>query len=298
MSFKQILPDIKGWKRINNHYTREKIEGLPKITLVIPTHNDGHLLEETIQSYLIQKNVDKELIIVDANSTDHTPAIIEKYKEDIFRTYYVTHMNIPMMVNKGFALARGQYVSFIFPGMQLLNQHCLSHIAHLALEDLFPEIIFSGTYLARPNFDHIKDALQMSLNEIETEFIYFPLNKTWLKRGFLPTSPCSVWFKRDYIKQLGGINYKSNTLRGGFYDIFCRVIRDKNLRITSTFWSTTFIDNLSEKRYLSQTAVYKTWPLIGKYFGWLSASLWFFRRKPVNFVTFLASRIRSFFTEQ
>lgn len=298
MSFKQILPDISGWKRINDHYTREKVEGMPKITLVIPTCNDGHLLEETIQSYLLQKNVDKELIIVDANSGDHTPTLIEKYKEHIFRVYYVTDLNIPMMVNKGFALARGDYVSFLFPGVQLLNQYCLAHIAHLALEDLLPEVIFSGTYLTKSYFDSVKEAFKLSISDIEMQYVYFPLNKTWLKRGFFPTSPCSIWLKREYIKKLGGINYKSHSLRNGFYDMLCRIIKDKNVRISSTFWSTTLTDTLSERRYLSQKEVFNTWPLIGKHFGWVNAGLWFFRKKPLNFISFLFARIRSFFREK
>ena len=297
MEFKEILPDTSGWKRIHDHYTRNATDNTPKMSVIIPTSNEGHLLEVSIQSFINQKNVEKELIVVDAESQDHTTALIEKYKEHIARVYYVTHENIALMINKGFAIATGEYVSFLLPGMEFLNRYCLAHIANLALEDLHPDVLFSGTYLSWPDYRKIKDAVMKPLEEIEAEFVYFPLNKTWLKRGFLPSSPCSIWLKKDYMKKIGGINYRSKILRKCIYDTLCRIAFDPKAQISTTFWSTTFSDTLSEKRALNQMAVLSTFPLIAKYFGVFNALFWFFRSKPVHFVSALISRIGSFFRE-
>lgn len=297
MEFKEILPDISGWERIHRHYTRQAKPNAPKMSVIIPTSNEGHLLEVTLQSYINQKNVEKELIVVDAESSDHTTALLEKYKEHIARVYYVTHENISLMINKGFSLATGQYVSFLLPGMEFLNQHCLAHIANLVLEDLNPDVLFSGTYLSWPDYSKIKDAIFKPLDELEAEFVYFPLNKTWLKRGFLPSSPCSIWFKKEYFKKLGGINYKTKILRKCIYDLLCRIAFDENAQISTTFWSTTFSDTLTEKRALNQIAVLSTFPLIAKYFGIFNAIVWLFRTKPVHFISATISRIGSFFRE-
>ncbi|MCH9632606.1 MAG: hypothetical protein S4CHLAM6_09440 [Chlamydiae bacterium] len=297
MDFKEIMPDVSGWKRINDHYTIKKVEGMPKITVVIPTANSGHLLEITLGSVVRQKNVDKEIIIVDADSEDHTSAIITKYREHISRVYYVTADNTALMINKGFSLATGSYACFLLPGIEYLNQYCLCHISSLAKEDHLPDIIFSGSYLAWPNFENFRDALKRPVDEINPQFVYFPFNKTWLKRGFLPTAPCSIWFKTDYIKKVGGIKQGSKVLRKGLYDLLCGVLRDKNRRVTTSFWSTTFNDRLVEKSYLNPNDFIKTWPITYKHFGLFNAFAWIFRKKPVKFINALAARLSSFFRE-
>ncbi len=297
MDFKSIIPDVSGWKRIHDHYSKEKIEGMPKISVIIPTCNSGHLLESTIETFISQKNVDKELVIVDADSEDHTTAIIEKYHEHIARVYYVTYENYSLMINKGFSLATGGYVCFLMPGMLYLNQYCLCHIAGLALQDQFPDIVFSGTYLAWPDFSSLKDAIQKPINEINPEYVYFPFNKTWLKRGFLPTAPGSVWFKADYIRNIGGMRYNSRLLRKSLYDLFCRIAADKKARITSTYWSTTYSERLVEKKYLNQKDVLRSLTVTFRHYGFFNVLVWVFRNKPVKFASSFLSRMSSFFRE-
>lgn len=297
MDFKSIVPDVSGWKRINDHYTKEKIEGMPKVSIVVPTHNSGHLLEQTIESIIVQKNVEKEIIIVDADSEDHTTAIIEKYREHISRVYYVTYDNTSLMVNKGFSLATGGYVAFLLPGVVYLNQYCLCHVARLAVQDLSPDVIYSGTYLAWPDFSSYTEALKKPVDEISPEFVYFPFNKTWLKRGFLPTAPCSIWFKTEYIRKIGGMRYKSRALRKSVYDLCCRIAADKSVKISTTFWSSTYSERLVEKKYLNQKDILRTWPVVLKHFGIFDALVWPIRDKPMRFFSFVLSRMSSFFRE-
>lgn len=65
------------------------------VTVIIPTYNRAHLLEETIPSY-IQDKV-KELIIVDDGSTDATSEIIKKLQ--IKFPQIITYIRLP--INKG-----------------------------------------------------------------------------------------------------------------------------------------------------------------------------------------------------
>ena len=50
---------------------------LPKISVLIPTYNYAHYLDETIQSVLDQSFQDFELVIVDNHSTDNTEELVK-----------------------------------------------------------------------------------------------------------------------------------------------------------------------------------------------------------------------------
>lgn len=53
--------------------------GLPRISIVIPSYNQGQYIEETIRSILLQGYPALELIVMDGGSTDGTRAVLEKY---------------------------------------------------------------------------------------------------------------------------------------------------------------------------------------------------------------------------
>ena len=51
----------------------------PKITIITPSFNQGHFIEETICSILDQKYPNLEYIIMDGGSKDNTVDVIKKY---------------------------------------------------------------------------------------------------------------------------------------------------------------------------------------------------------------------------
>lgn len=297
MNTEDIKPDISGWKRIHDHYVREKIEGGPKVTVIIPSYNSAHLLETSLQSYVMQRNVDKELIIIDAGSEDHTPSILEKYKGYIDKIYYVARNNVPLMVNKGFALATGAYVCFLFPGVEYLNQSTLSHIAEVAYENQNPEMVFSGSYFTFQIFRKIKDAIHKAPDEIDPIFYYFPFNRNWLKRGFIPSSPCSFWFRTDYMWKMKGFKSRNKSMKKAFLDLLCRIKKDKGVKVASTFWSTTMFDTRVHGERICATDFFNTFRVLRKHFGLMTSLIWVFKDKPQRFSVLMIAKLRSFFKE-
>ncbi|RYE41354.1 MAG: glycosyltransferase [Sphingobacteriales bacterium] len=87
----------------------------PKISVLIPTYNYAHYLDETIQSVLNQTFTDFELVVVDNHSTDNTSEVVQKYLSDPRVSYHINPSNIGLVPNwnKCVSYARTEYVKMI-----------------------------------------------------------------------------------------------------------------------------------------------------------------------------------------
>ncbi len=85
----------------------------PKISIVTPNFNYGHLIEATIRSVLVQEYPNLEYIVIDDGSTDHSLEIIERYQSQL--SYFEHHDNQGQYptINKGFARATGDILGWI-----------------------------------------------------------------------------------------------------------------------------------------------------------------------------------------
>ena len=85
----------------------------PKISVVIPSFNQGEFIEETILSIINQKYPNLELIVIDGLSTDNTLKIIKKYFDSI--NYFVSEADNGQAhaLNKGFLKASGEICAYL-----------------------------------------------------------------------------------------------------------------------------------------------------------------------------------------
>jgi len=85
----------------------------PKISIIIPTFNQGEFIEETIISILNQTYKNFEIIIIDGGSKDNTIEIIKKYEKDV--KYWISEKDNGQSnaINKGSKLATGEIVTWL-----------------------------------------------------------------------------------------------------------------------------------------------------------------------------------------
>ncbi|MBI4309465.1 MAG: glycosyltransferase family 2 protein, partial [Candidatus Omnitrophica bacterium] len=85
----------------------------PQVSIVLPTYNGAGYLAQSVQSCLEQTYAPIELIVVDDGSTDHTPAVIQSFKDPRLR-YVRLERNQGHIaaLNQGFALSRGEFLTW------------------------------------------------------------------------------------------------------------------------------------------------------------------------------------------
>lgn len=96
--------------------------GLPRITIVTPSFNQGAYLRETIESVLGQDYPNLEYIVIDGGSTDGSVDIIRQYETRL--AYWVSEKDRGQShaLNKGFQRATGEWLNWLnsddvlFPG--------------------------------------------------------------------------------------------------------------------------------------------------------------------------------------
>jgi glycosyltransferase involved in cell wall biosynthesis len=90
------------WKRMS----------LPLVSVVIPTFNGAHFLEETIGSVLRQDYPSFEILVVDDGSTDKTQEVLASFGERV-TVILGSHQGVAAARNLALDRARGEYVAFL-----------------------------------------------------------------------------------------------------------------------------------------------------------------------------------------
>jgi glycosyltransferase involved in cell wall biosynthesis len=87
--------------------------GLPRITIVTPSYNQGSFLEETILSVINQNYPNLEYFVIDGGSTDDSVDIIKKYADKI--DWWVSERDNGQSdaIAKGFKKATGDLLAWL-----------------------------------------------------------------------------------------------------------------------------------------------------------------------------------------
>lgn len=84
----------------------------PKISIITPSYNQGHLIDHTIRSVLDQNYENLEYIVVDGGSTDNTVDVLKRYSA---RLRWISEKDRGQSdaINKGLRMSSGDIIAFL-----------------------------------------------------------------------------------------------------------------------------------------------------------------------------------------
>ncbi|MDR0864916.1 MAG: glycosyltransferase, partial [Candidatus Symbiothrix sp.] len=99
-----------------------------KLSIITINLNNAEGLQRTIESVVSQTFTDYEYIIIDGGSTDGSVDIIKQYAEKF--TYWVSEPDkgIYNAMNKGIAIAKGEYCNFMNSGDWFYDNNVLTDV--------------------------------------------------------------------------------------------------------------------------------------------------------------------------
>ena len=84
---------------------------LPLVSIVMPVKDGAEYIAQAIDSLLNQTLTDFELIVIDDGSKDRTAQIVQDYSDPRITLYSQENQGVSKAANRGFALAKGQYIT-------------------------------------------------------------------------------------------------------------------------------------------------------------------------------------------
>ncbi|MBY3109310.1 glycosyltransferase [Rhizobium laguerreae] len=86
---------------------------MPKFSIVTVSYNAEKTIEDTIHSVQMQEGVEVEHILIDGGSKDGTMAIVDRYQNQFAAIISERDKGIYDAMNKGAALAKGEFIGFL-----------------------------------------------------------------------------------------------------------------------------------------------------------------------------------------
>ncbi|MEO6883797.1 MAG: glycosyltransferase [Bacteroidia bacterium] len=124
-------------------------------TVIIPTYNRAHLIENTLKSTLEQTYAYYEIIVVDDGSTDNTEEIIKSINSKRIVYYKKSNAERGAARNFGTKLAKGNYITFLDSDDVFYPNH-LEVANEIIRKNNFPEIIHLRYEIKKTNGDVIR----------------------------------------------------------------------------------------------------------------------------------------------
>jgi glycosyltransferase involved in cell wall biosynthesis len=190
---------------------------VPKITVIIPTHNRERFIGECIESVLHQTFTDFNLIVIDDGSTDNTRGIVNEFKDPRIAYIYQENHGVSAVRNSGAKMTSAKYLAFLDSDDMYLDNALEKLVDFL---DAHEEVgfVYGQSYMTkmdttpvrvRKSFYHDHSVVIDQITHIREMLFHKPWN----------VSCCAI--RRDCFNNVGGFN--EDLWFGEDYEFFIRM---------------------------------------------------------------------------
>ncbi|MFH1683125.1 MAG: glycosyltransferase family 2 protein [Candidatus Woesearchaeota archaeon] len=159
---------------------------MPKISVIIPAHNEEAYLEKTLQSLRSQNFLNYETIVVCNGCEDNTEEVAKRYLNQTTRIFSLNLANVSLARNHGAEQASGDVLLFL-DADTILEEDSLSRI-----DREFNENFAVATTKTKPDVPKLKYKLASAFKNI--------YNQPWIYQGCSGALIC----RKDGFHQVRG----------------------------------------------------------------------------------------------
>jgi glycosyltransferase involved in cell wall biosynthesis len=132
------------------------MKSYPKISIVVPSFNQGQFIGETLESLINQQYPNLEIIVIDGGSIDNSVAVIERYASHIKHWVSEKDNGQAHAINKGIAHATGDLFNWLNSD-DVLEPGALYHLA-----DLYNQNPAKNLFIGKTRFFDAKGTIRNS----------------------------------------------------------------------------------------------------------------------------------------
>ena len=127
---------------------------MPKISIVVPSFNQGRYIAATLRSVIDQNYPNLELIVVDGGSKDETVSVIKQHASHIHWCVSEPDSGQTAAINKGFAQSSGDIMAWINSD-DLATPGSLFHVADWFATHPETDVVYGDRLLIDENGDEV-----------------------------------------------------------------------------------------------------------------------------------------------
>lgn len=181
-----------------------------KVTIITVTHNSATFLADCIESIIAQDYADIEHIVIDANSTDGTLDILNKYDDHIAHWVSESDNGMYDAINKGMGLATGTIIGLLNSDDKLASASVITDIVNCFKAKQVDAVYGDLVYVEQSNTDRIIRYWK-GISFKRSRFNY----------GWMPAHP-TFYVRRSLIEELGG--YQMHYFTAADYEFMTRYL--------------------------------------------------------------------------
>lgn len=183
---------------------------MPRVTVLLPAYDCALFLREAVDSVLAQTLRDFELVVIDDGSTDGTAQVLQSYDDPRMVVLTQENQGMAAALNRGLALARGEYVARMDADDRSAPQRLERQVAFL---DGHPEVVVVGSRYRT-----------MDVHGVPGSVVRLMRHDKDLRREMYLSSPFThgcVMLRRQAVLAVGG--YDGSLWPAEDYDLWTRI---------------------------------------------------------------------------
>ena len=158
------------WTEETNPSVFDKIELYPKVSIVMPSYNQGLFIEESIRSLLLQNYPNLEFIVMDGGSSDDSVSIIKKYEPWITFWRSGKDGGQSHAINMGLERSTGEWFNWLNSDDYYLPE-AFFNLSKAIIDDIQKPVAVCGKPLVQPMKGGIRSLPENNRDKFYEDFI-------------------------------------------------------------------------------------------------------------------------------